>query len=151
MQFQFTGLIRGPTITVIYQGKPRDISIHRPHTRPDVRDNIFDQKYKISIHRPHTRPDFGSYFLPKKENIFQFTGLIRGPTVLISRFFVQQSISIHRPHTRPDISSPSAPQISFISIHRPHTRPDDKSVKGKYDGYLISIHRPHTRPDSTRS
>ena len=126
LQFQFTGLIRGPTVKM-GDGKLSDgISIHRPHTRPDflldcplcsfqnfnsqasyeARPQTLDTSARlslISIHRPHTRPDFeqshccsrnGNYFNSQASyearrpvitrsdtlTLFQFTGLIRGPT-----------------------------------------------------------------------
>ena len=79
------------------------ISIHRPHTRPDA-DLIHKMLTPgISIHRPHTRPDLDSLTSLKRlfdfnshaayearrgggcsdshQCVFQFTGLIRGPTL----------------------------------------------------------------------
>ena len=56
----------------------------------------------ISIHRPHTRPDAATTANPHTVHLFQFTGLIRGPTMAKSTKVSISSISIHRPHTRPD-------------------------------------------------
>ena len=55
--FQFTGLIRGPTRVRRYVLGYDLISIHRPHTRPDETMNRIRNRMAISIHRPHTRPD----------------------------------------------------------------------------------------------
>ena len=104
-----------------------DVSIHRPHTRPDHTSGRHLEHHLVSIHRPHTRPDF--------------------PTVQKFRF---AHVSIHRPHTRPDVTaSMPAHGHTFVSIHRPHTRPDAIPLPcPRPDG--VSIHRPHTRPDRAR-
>ena len=78
--FQFTGLIRGPTRTAGPAMRVPEVSIHRPHTRPDG-DNTYIQ------------------FADEK---FQFTGLIRGPTRGRPGHVPLPWVSIHRPHTRPD-------------------------------------------------
>ena len=124
--FQFTGLIRGPTIMYQHPAFRYYVSIHRPHTRPDVivygcryvlgcRFNsqasyearlavsryVFGS-YFVSIHRPHTRPDFTARLAGAIHAVFQFTGLIRGPTETGTHREAGKEISIHRPHTRPD-------------------------------------------------
>ena len=101
-----------------------DISIHRPHTRPDKVKKAHVIHYPISIHRPHTRPDKISCFSPMRSSLFQFTGLIRGPTENEIADVMSFDISIHRPHTRPDECLTYLKPILAISIHRPHTRPD---------------------------
>ena len=113
------------------------------------------------------RPHIG--FAATISTVFQFTGLIRGPTDWERDFRCQTGISIHRPHTRPDgfprptihlihyfnsqASYEARQNILFfsyavvvISIHRPHTRPD-LCLRKYHSARLISIHRPHTRPD----
>ena len=57
---------------------------------------------EISIHRPHTRPDSLVSASLVSSIQFQFTGLIRGPTPRPFSMQYISSISIHRPHTRPD-------------------------------------------------
>ena len=80
--FQSTGLIRGPTsLRYLYRCRT-DVSIHRPHTRPDDDLNV--------------RED------PNIEG-FQSTGLIRGPTYRSAITAPVPVVSIHRPHTRPDL------------------------------------------------
>ena len=101
--FQFTGLIRGPTRKRRSNGTDYGVSIHRPHTRPD--EQFFIREFGrdgVSIHRPHTRPDVPAPIRRKAYSrfnsqasyearrcrcivdiialLFQFTGLIRGPT-----------------------------------------------------------------------
>ena len=79
-KFQFTGLIRGPTVC----------------------EHIVQGRTRVSIHRPHTRPDLGEVKWYIETQLFQFTGLIRGPTSAIFFLTRQLTVSIHRPHTRPD-------------------------------------------------
>ena len=103
--FQFTGLIRGPTIRRCCSFRRGIVSIHRPHTRPDLVSCDSTANYTVSIHRPHTRPDDGSGIDYHNDNgfnsqasyearlvdptpfvqsvTFQFTGLIRGPTAKV--------------------------------------------------------------------
>ena len=146
--FQFTGLIRGPTLFQSDTAAKAGVSIHRPHTRPDAS---------------------GCYAKPQRSR-FQFTGLIRGPTGTSSSITVNQFhfnsqasyearhekarkmagdllISIHRPHTRPDVSAwplkLSVAPFQFTGLIRGptlHCRYSTTRV-------IISIHRPHTRPD----
>ena len=80
---------------------------------------------RTSIHRPHTRPDVLSTMRTLSPTLFQFTGLIRGPTfnrvlavIQAVRFNSQASYE-----ARPQTLDTSA-RLSLISIHRPHTRPD---------------------------
>ena len=124
----------------------------------------------ISIHRPHTRPDSICSLVFTSLTLFQFTGLIRGPTYEAEKKADYYEISIHRPHTRPDAALSAGSRRAFgISIHRPHTRPDaypllfpPMQIQFQFTGLirgptphprftrrrpLISIHRPHTRPD----
>ena len=80
LQFQFTGLIRGPTVKM-GDGKLSDgISIHRPHTRPDT----MNRRPAISRINFNSQASYearlfiGLSLMQFSE--FQFTGLIRGPT-----------------------------------------------------------------------
>ena len=123
--FQFTGLIRGPTSDISTIESLSVVSIHRPHTRPDCPRpayhscyHCFNSQASYEARRPH-------HSRPAGRSLFQFTGLIRGPTRKRRSNGTDYGVSIHRPHTRPD-------EQFFIrefgrdgvSIRRPHTRPD---------------------------
>ena len=170
-RFQFTGLIRGPTHCRGCRGRNCEVSIHRPHTRPD--DSLINKTFHtaVSIHRPHTRPDDAfrpCRRIPARFNsqasyearrqaivnddmgaLFQFTGLIRGPTFLIIQVAVCPGVSIHRPHTRPDsISAGAAGRDGCFNSQASYEArlPVQQRRPGAAD---VSIHRPHTRPDRT--
>ena len=64
--------------------------------------------------------------------LFQFTGLIRGPTAAILVLFHHVAVSIHRPHTRPDRHTGHWFCVRAVSIHRPHTRPDRRSSRCRF-------------------
>ena len=192
--FQFTGLIRGPTFNRVLAV----IQAVRFNSQAsyEARLLVFSAAYHVldvSIHRPHTRPDCLYARSGSQLHMFQFTGLIRGPTMVAGNrppgfgsFNSQASyearlagtghiniiidVSIHKPHTRPDAVFLPGALADTVSIHRPHTRPDSFpnsrrrcsrcfNSQASYEarpGFLrrgdavrhVSIHRPHTRPDS---
>ena len=56
------------------------ISIHSPHARGDVRNDIEEPSPIISIHSPHARGDIWAISISRKSSIFQSTPLTRGET-----------------------------------------------------------------------
>ena len=100
--FQFTGLIRGPTSGFNVGACYSDVSIHRPHTRPDVRVRRIGITHRCfnSQASYEARQDMDAVEFEKR--MFQFTGLIRGPTYGVFSGYYPECVSIHRPHTRPD-------------------------------------------------
>ena len=146
------------------------VSIHRPHTRPDRSAQHIAEFFlsfnsqasyearraayaslsavlAVSIHRPHTRPDFSLQWSARAGIVFQFTGLIRGPT----RFGGKQMTLILFQFT----GLIRGPTDSIADIIYPGWFQFTGLIRGptfrlRYDGKLIrvSIHRPHTRPDA---
>ena len=145
--FQFTGLIRGPTLPLHSRYYRPSVSIHRPHTRPDETTatqaatcTTFQFTGLIRGPTPHS---FGYLFNRK----FQFTGLIRGPTAwAIDLLATLESFNSQASYEARRESQSRRKNISKVSIHRPHTRPDVSVQNGRTDNG-VSIHRPHTRPD----
>ena len=144
--FQFTGLIRGPTCMICAERAIVDISIHRPHTRPDLDFQIgyfhcvdFNSQASYEARRP-------PYILPagytnfnsqasyearpayigrqKCSTIFQFTGLIRGPTPRLPAQVRRSQFQFTGLIRGPTFLAGSCRSYTSISIHRPHTRPD---------------------------
>ena len=124
----------------------------------------------VSIHRPHTRPDSLSVVTSSVLTLFQFTGLIRGPTLLLALLelfmpcFNSQASYEARLRLAP-IGKP-ARRFQFTGLIRGPTKmaqtiyKDDlefqftglirgptKSWQSTQHVTFISIHRPHTRPD----
>ena len=105
--------------------------------------------------------------------MFQFTGLIRGPTCKCIQSIIYFIVSIHRPHTRPDTFSRQVLHANlafqFTGLIRGPTRCLRFAIcrtgcfnsQASYEARLltsvvgsrrdsVSIHRPHTRPDPLR-
>ena len=126
MRFQFTGLIRGPTI--YRQG--------------------YYMMWTISIHRPHTRPDADYFSQTPRPKQFQFTGLIRGPTLASksasSALSIFQFTGLIRGPTNLRLDAAGQP-ANFNSQASYEARPINQSQLIRQ--LIISIHRPHTRPD----
>ena len=124
--FQSTGLIRGPT-KLLWPA---------------------DWLFPVSIHRPHTRPDLAlaHTFVSLKE--FQSTGLIRGPTSGCCLCLQENRVSIHRPHTRPD-ESIFTRKTSSVESFNPQASYEARLnlIDVLTACFIVSIHRPHTRPD----
>ena len=121
-QFQFTGLIRGPTVLSNLPIAFAAISIHRPHTRPDAlvmmyfpSNLYFNSQASYEARRAAVTSERG-------DMRFQFTGLIRGPTIYRQGYYMMWTISIHRPHTRPDADyfsqTPRPKQFQFTGLIR---------------------------------
>ena len=192
MRFQFTGLIRGPTIYRQGYYMMWTISIHRPHTRPDA--DYFSQTPRpkqFQFTGLIRGPTLASKSASSALSIFQFTGLIRGPTNLrldaagqpanfnsqasyearhgragikwaCSDFNSQASYEA-RPRRNPSPISPSVFQFTgLIRGPTPYGHITQPSRLFQFTGLIrgptfflpklldilfISIHRPHTRPD----
>ena len=82
------------------------VSIHRPHTRPDLEQPAARRLWDCFNSQASYEARPSSTAVEVRQNVFQFTGLIRGPTRVIIRTMAPFGVSIHRPHTRPDFSSP---------------------------------------------
>ena len=146
-EFQFTGLIRGPTGYYIHIAYYRSVSIHRPHTRPDFHSVRRFTVNLVSIHRPHTRPDLFPMFVIRFFSCFNSQASYEAR---LTRIRIKQSpviVSIHRPHTRPD----NAVRMSWDSTSGFNSQ---ASYEARLLGHrrttgicAVSIHRPHTRPD----
>ena len=100
----------------------------------------------VSIHRPHTRPDFSLQWSARAGIVFQFTGLIRGPT----RFGGKQMTLILFQFT----GLIRGPTDSIADIIYPGWFQFTGLIRGPTKSYwvdctpvAVSIHRPHTRPD----
>ena len=83
-EFQSTGLIRGPTrlkVHMSWEEVFQSTGLIRGPTELKEQIEIMKQ---ISIHRPHTRPDTRALSHDQHHFLFQSTGLIRGPTLAAS-------------------------------------------------------------------
>ena len=145
--FQFTGLIRGPThepdrircndgrfnsqasyeARLERSGTRRDrckVSIHRPHTRPDVVQSDMRLRDEVSIHRPHTRPDtkleISQSLTTRFNSQASYEARLRACLQIRqhSCFNSQASYEARLYNVRLDRC------LQLVSIHRPHTRPD---------------------------
>ena len=149
IRFQFTGLIRGPTESGLYSSRSRRcFNSQASYEARLVLLCFLFLLYTVSIHRPHTRPDISMPGVIIGRPVFQFTGLIRGPTDRAHRAIFRVVVSIHRPHTRPDVhrlfQCPSIGLFQFTGLIRGPT-PAASNVDSHA---VVSIHRPHTRPDA---
>ena len=103
LAFQFTGLIRGPTLQSLHQYLScRNFNSQASYEARPMPFSLASCARSISIHRPHTRPDVLFSRAVQYSSGFQFTGLIRGPTAIKQLEVDKLGVSIHRPHTRPD-------------------------------------------------
>ena len=123
--FQFTGLIRGPTMVAgnrppgfgsfnsqaSYEARLAgtghiniiiDVSIHKPHTRPDAVFLPGALADTVSIHRPHTRPDSFPNSRRRCSRCFNSQASYEARPGFLRRGDAVRHVSIHRPHTRPD-------------------------------------------------
>ena len=146
--FQFPGLLRGPT----QPSKPGRLFLCNFNSQASCearhRRSVFRAGTRaISIPRPLARPDLDPAETRQRKQLFQFPGLLRGPTPARRR---------RRPCCRFQfpglLRGPTSPWLGCvvlfpISIPRPLARPDIvRDPPG--DGPGISIPRPLARPDA---
>ena len=102
-EFQSTLLMRGATRQSARAHLLVGISIHAPHARSDLTDEVDEiRALQISIHAPHARSDKLDKAGQDAVAEFQSTLLMRGATRCDLAQDGRPDISIHAPHARSD-------------------------------------------------